>query len=249
MLLAGTTAAQQPGISYGAGQLNETGWRQTVVAVVTTHAGRSMARDTLEREGRLSLQATPAVEGLRIRTWFDSLLLRRSSATGTLRPDTDGLIGGRYTGILSPDGRYTALRTPFLPQETLEVEDLSGVAADLLPRLPPMPLRPGARWQDSSGTLTITRLGDSAALGRSLERYRLERETAATESRITADSSRYAVSRKETETGEYVWDPERGLLRWDREIRSQAEIPAGGPFPRAVRSEIRQRIRVERIED
>ena len=228
--------------AYSADQLRETVFRQTLHTVVTTKASRSSERDTLDRAGLLRVQAAPVVEGLRLEIWFDSLTLRRASAGGVLVPDTDGLIGGRYVGLLTVDGRYSATRKPFLPEGTLEVEDLSGAAAELLPRLAPIPLRPGASWQDSTGTLTITRLADSTAAGRSLARYRLTRETAATESRLAQDSSRYAVSRKETETGEYVWDPERGLLHWGREIRSEAEIPAGGPFRQAVRSEARQRV-------
>lgn len=243
---ATSLAGQQPRPAYEAGALDQSSYIQRVHAVITTRTGRSSARDTLDRVGVLSLRARPVVGGLELLVWFDSLTLRRATAAGVLRPDTDGLIGGRYGGRLTPDGRYTAQRTPFLPEGILEVEDLAGEAGDLLPRLPPIPLLPGESWSDSLGMITISRLEDSTAQGRRLRRYRLERQSLRTESRVAPDSNRYAVSRTETETGRFVWDARQGVLRWTREITSEAEIPAGRPFPRAVRSEIQQRIQLER---
>ncbi len=114
------------------------------------------------------IRARDTLGGVAFDAWYDSLALARGSPAGELRPDTDGLLGGRYRGLLGPDGGYTAQARPFVPDEVAEVADLGAALDDLLPPLAPVALAPGQTWRGPS--TVIRRLADTAGAGGPLRR-------------------------------------------------------------------------------
>ncbi len=192
------------------------------------------------------VRAQPGVgDMLRLEAWYDSLYVRRSSREGTLAPDTDGLIGGRYRGTLAPHGAYTPDARPFVPDGVAEVMDPSRAMDELLPRLPPRPLRVGEVWRDPGG-VEIRRLSDSVA-GDTLRRFRA-RLTRTTDSVTTRGDTGSIPARQTTREDEtFAWHPRRGLVRRDRTIVVETNIPGGGAVGRPVRSRLEQRVVIERI--
>src|SRR5919197_286923 len=100
--------------------------------LVVESAGRRRL-ETVGRVGRWSLRARDTTAGIALEAWYDSLSVWREGPTGKSIPDTDGLLGGRYRGVLSPAGRYAPVARPFIPDEVAEVAELGGALADLLP--------------------------------------------------------------------------------------------------------------------
>ena len=196
--------------------------------------------------GDLVFVAGPASGGsLGLEAWYDSLYVRRTGGEGSFEPDTDGLIGGRYRGRLARDGGYTAGARPFVPEGVADAVDLSRVLDDFFPLLPARPLRIGGRWQASDGT-RIRRLTDS--IGRdTLLRFEARR-THRTDSLVPAgDTHSIAAVQSTREVERFAWHPQHGLIRRDRTITIDAQIPRGGRVPRPVRSRIAQRVVVERV--
>ena len=83
--------------------------------MLEAETGLRRRRETLTRDGLWRVRGRPAPAGISVEAWYDSLALSRESPEGELAPDTDGLLGGRYRGTLSPAGRYTADARPFVP--------------------------------------------------------------------------------------------------------------------------------------
>ena len=125
----------------------------------------------MARDGVLSVRAADTAGGVSVEGWYDSLSMRRRTGEDELVPDTDGLIGGRYRGLLGPRGAYVSSASPFVPDEVAEVAELAGAFEDLFPPLPPRPLAAGASWGDS--TLQIRRLADTVVAGRAVRRFGL----------------------------------------------------------------------------
>ncbi|HEU4649381.1 MAG TPA: hypothetical protein VFS33_10000 [Gemmatimonadales bacterium] len=235
---------------YSAAQLECAQFEQTVRSEIATSLSGAPRRETAGIAGRLVVRAAPGGrDSLRVEAWFDSLSVWRRSAEGTLEPETDGLIGGRYRGTLAPFGRYRAEARPFVPDELAEVADLSTVLDDLFPRLPPAPLAVGQAWADSNG-LEIRRLPDSAAAsGEPLLRFRLTDRRKAQEAAVKGDTVPIQLQQTMREEGTFTWHPRDGLLRRDRQVTVETNIPAGGRVRRPVRSRIEQRIVLERLSE
>ena len=156
---------------YAPHQLECARFREVSRSNLETYVGGRARRETLGLDGEWRFRAGPArADSVRLEGWFDTLAVSRRSEEGTLEPETDALIGGRYRGVLSPDGRYRADARPFVPDEVAEVADLSRALDDLLPRLPAGALAVGAVWTDGAG-LEIRRLGDSTGAD-SVARFR-----------------------------------------------------------------------------
>jgi hypothetical protein len=246
--LAGALVLQPEPVRYGATQLDCTRFQQTARSDIATSLAGAPRRESAGMDGRLVLRASPGPrDSLRLEAWFDTLDVWRRSAEGTLQPETDGLIGGRYRGTLSPSGRYRSEGRPFVPDEVAEVTDLSAVLDDLLPRLPPVPLAVGQVWGDSSG-LEIRRLSDSANIsGEPLLRFRLTDRRKAQEAPLKGDSMPIRVRQTTREEGTFAWHSRDGLVRRDRQVTVETYIPAGGPVRQPVRSRVAQRIVLERL--
>jgi hypothetical protein len=210
-----------------------------------TSTARSSGEGTAERTGIWELRARDSAGAVSLEGWYDSLAIRRHTAAGDLIPDTDGLIGGRYRGRLDPTGHYEPSARPFIPDEVAEVADLSAALDDLLPPLPPTSLRPGATWQAPG--VSITRLADTVAHGRTLLHLALDLRHRADEAMPRGDTVPVALAQTMTEQGSVLWDFALGLVARRRAITVETSIPAGGRIRAPVRSRIVQHIEVTRL--
>jgi len=249
---AGRAVAQAPlhqpaEFHYTAEQLDCSGFREHSRARLYAQTGTRQRRETLTRDGIWRLRARRATAGLAVEAWYDSLALSRQSPEGTLVPDTDGLLGGRYRGTLTPAGRYVAEARPFIPDEVAEVAELSGAMDDLLPPLPPVPLAAGRRWSDSTG-LEIRRLRDSLAGGRVVRRLALHARAETDQATLRGDTTRVPARQITVEDGEVAWDDGRGLLSRVRRIVVETTVPAGGPLREPLRSRLEQEMSLVRME-
>jgi hypothetical protein len=213
--------------------------------VVVESAGRRR-QETVGRFGRWSFRARDTAAGIALEAWYDSLSVWREGPSGKNIPDTDGLLGGRYRGVLTSAGHYSALARPFIPDEVAEVAELGGALEDLLPPLPTGPLEVGQRWGDSTG-LELRRLPDSGATGGVVHRLRLRDRTEAQLAAVRGDTLSLPAHQVTMEEGQLDWTPRIGLVRWARHIVVESTIPAGGPIPQAVRSRLEQDVTLSRL--
>ena len=240
--------AQQPApptIRYTAAQLDCAGFVEHSRSRLDAETGGRRRRETLTRTGLLRFRARPSGDGVALEAWYDSLALSRESPEVTLRPDTDGLIGGRFRGTLSPDGRYSETTRPYIPDDVAEVADVGRTLEDLLPPLPPRPLAVGEQWSDGAG-LTLQRLADSNAKGRPVRRLLLRSSSRTDTAAVRGDTIQLPATEVTTESGEVDWDAERGLLRRTRHIVIETTVPAGGPLKLPLRSRMEQQAELTR---
>jgi hypothetical protein len=211
-----------------------------------TESGGRTRRQTSTRRGAWQFRAEPTDTNIRLEAWLDSLTITRRSEETSISPDTDGLLGGRYRGRLSPTGLYTAEVRPFVPDEVAEVAGMATALDDFFPRFPPRSLSEGAVWTDSLG-LTIKRLPDSTSSGVALQRFDLRKR----ERSETAESARDTIElqQESNEVGQFVWHPQRGLLRRQRSIVVETTVPPSRSVRQAVRSKVEQRLTLVRMSD
>ncbi|MBA3497557.1 MAG: hypothetical protein H0T86_10660 [Gemmatimonadales bacterium] len=208
--------------------------------------GTRQRRETLQRDGVLRMRAAPAGSGIALEAWYDSLALSRESPETALVPDTDGLLGGRYRGRLTPMGGYTASVVPFVPDEIAEVAEMGGAMEDFLPPLPAIALAVGQRWADDRG-LELRRLPDSVAGRRVVQRLELRARTASDTAAVRGTRTPLAAREVTTEEGQVDWDPRLGLLRRARRLVVETAVPAGGPVRLPLRSRLEQQVTVVRV--
>ncbi|MFL5402534.1 MAG: hypothetical protein ACJ8BF_06915 [Gemmatimonadales bacterium] len=237
--------AQSPALRYTFGQLHCARFLETAESTIETETGGLIREQTSGRTAVWQFRAAPSVDGIRLEGWLDSLSLWRKSKETTIRPDTDGLIGGRYRGLLSGTGGYQSQARPFVPDEVAEVAGMGTALDDFFPPLPVGPIRPGQGWSDSSG-VTLRRMADSGLAGVSLYRYRLEAHRVARSAPVRGDSAALPLRQVSRELGTFVWHPSLGLLRRDRRIVVETTVPAGRTVRQPVRARIEQRITVLR---
>jgi hypothetical protein len=221
VLLLPLVWAQGGAARYTEARLGCATFRETVETEIRTSVGTSVRGERAGRAGLLRLRASAGDSGLGVLAWFDSLTVWREGPEGRSVPDTEGLLGGRWRGLLDSRGRYSGRVVPFIPEEVAQVADLRGILEDFFPLLPDSALGAGSTWRWSTQTS-----GDSTT--------------------IVDDSLAIPVHRESTEVGSLVWNSEMGPVRWEREITVTARIPAGRPFPRGVVSVVKQVVRVER---
>jgi hypothetical protein len=244
-LLSGPTVLSGQAPHYSATQLHCARFLESARSEVRTETARGGVEATLEREGIWSFRAGDTVGGVSLEAWYDSLALRRRSGDEEVTADTDGLIGGRYRGLLAPDGEYIEHVHPFIPDEVAELADLATAARDLLPRLPPGALAPGQSWTDS--TLTITRLPDTSVAGRPLTQFRLRARAESRETVPRGDTVPIPVRQTVVEEGDVYWSPASGLVRRLRDITVEATVPSGGRVRQPVRSRVEQHVELTRL--
>ncbi len=234
-------------LRYEAAQLDCARFRERSRSEVETYVAGQTLRETagLDGEWRFRAAAAPG-DSVRLEAWFDTLAVWRRSQGDSLAPDTDGIIGGRYRGLLSPDGRYRAETRPFVPDPLQEVADLSRALDDLLPPLPPRRLSYGETWSDSAG-LTIRRLADSAGAGGPVHRFRLTIRRDANQVRLRGDSLPLTVRQSIREDDTFTWHPRDGLLRRERRVTVETYVPMEARVRRPVQARIEQRVVLERV--
>jgi hypothetical protein len=235
--------AQAP--RYDAAQLNGARFHQMIRSDIRTQTAGKTSQEQAGRDAALEFTATATESSVALVAWFDSLEIWRMAGGVRYAPDTDGLVGGRYRGELTPLGRYTSEDIPFIPDPLAELAELGGVVGDLFPPLPGELLAPGTAAHLTGGW-TITRQKDSVAPGGPIERYRLDGERQRKQTGVINDSLKVEATTVESEKGTVLWSPGRGLLRWERRIRMDVNLPAQGVVNRAVRTSIEQSVLLER---
>lgn len=232
--------------------LDSARYEERVETGIHGEAGGRPLDETSGRVARWILHVASASDsGVTLEASLDSLSIWRRSGAAIRSPDTDGIIGGRYRGTLSANGRYVPATHPFIPDEIAEFADLRNAAGALLPRLPSEPLAAGAVWRDDSTGATIERLGDSTAAGVRLARYRLERHATVSRAPLAGGADTLALRVRQTtdESGELAWDDARGVVGWTRTVTVLTEIPPGGSVRVPVRSRVVQRVTLTRLDE
>lgn len=237
--------AQEPVIAYSAKQLHCAGFLETGESRILTQAGGRTRNQTSARRGVWQFRAVPSNGDVALEGWLDSLTVTRSSEETTISPDTDGLLGGRYRGILSARGTYSSQTRPFVPDEVAEVAGMHTALDDFFPPLPARALKEGEIWADSKG-LTIRRLPDSALSGVPLYRFELQKESETRAAETSSDTVPLRLQQKSDEQGTFVWHPLLGLLGRERRIVIQTTVPPSRSVRQAVRSRVEQRITLAR---
>ena len=221
-------------------------YRVQVESDIVIQSGRQRSREHASRDGVMVLKASQSDSLVKLEAWFDTLTLWREGSGERLTPDTDGLVGGRYRGELTPLGGFTSTDIPFIPDEIAEIADLSDALGDLLPQLPATALKLGGSWKDDLGTV-ITRTTNAMIGGRAVERYRLMRRATREEARVLPDSTEVRASRVESETGVFSWSSELGLIRWERDLTEEVSVPTGGLVKQPFKTGIGQKVAVVRL--
>lgn len=237
--IAREAGAQQ----YTAAQLECARFHETARSEIETESVGRERRAVAERDGRWTFRARDSAGAIALEGWYDTLALRHGSADGLTAPDTDGIIGGRYRGMLAPTGRYRRIATPFVPDEVADAMDAGAALDDLFPRLPAAALEAGSRWTDGAG-LTVARLPDSTAGRATLRRYTIHRRTLATEAVPRGDTVPVPLRQTTTDDARVIWHASSGLVKVDRETVIEASIPTGGRIRAPVRSRVVQRARL-----
>lgn len=217
LVSAAMVAVQAGPPRYRAAELACVGFAEEVSSEIRTEAGGRVREERTGRFGLLLVRGTATDSGVALEAWYDTLSVSRESPEGRIAPETDGLLGGRWRGVLGPSGAYAGSTAPFIPDDVAEVADLHGLLDDFFPRLPNHPIEEWWRWRDSTGEKTET----------------------------SGDSLQVPVTRSSVEEGAIRW--ERGPAEWQRVIRSTAAAPAGGILRSGIRSRVIQRIRVTRV--
>jgi hypothetical protein len=235
-----------PALRYAPEQLECAHFRETSRGRVETYTAGRARQETIGLDGNWRFRAKAGqADSVQVEAWFDTLTVWRRTAEANLEPETDPLIGGRYRGIISRDGHYRAAARPFVPDDLAEVADLSRALDDLLPRLPGQALPVGGTWTDGAG-LEIRRLADSSGVDSVLLfRLTLRRETR--EGALRGDSIPLRLRQTTREDGTFAWHARNGLLRRQRHITIETDVPPEPRVQRPVRARIEQDVVLERL--
>src|SRR5262245_15706915 len=95
-----------PALRYAPGQLDCARFQETSRGNVETYTAGRARRESVGLDGEWRFRAQPGrADSVQVEAWFDTLSVWRRSAEANLKPDTDPVIGGRYRGVVSQDGR------------------------------------------------------------------------------------------------------------------------------------------------
>jgi hypothetical protein len=245
-IVGARSGSREPALRYAAEQLDCAHFRETSRGSVETYTAGRARKESLGLDGEWRFRAKPGrADSVQVEAWFDSLSVWRRTAEANLEPDTDPVIGGRFRGVVSHDGRYRADARPFVPDDIAEVADLSRALDDLLPRLPAQSLPIGGTWTDGAG-LEIRRLADSTGADSVLQfRLTLRRDTR--EGALRGDSVPLRLRQTTREDGTFAWHIRGGLLRRQRHITIETEVPPEPRVQRPVRARVEQNVLLERL--
>jgi hypothetical protein len=224
LLLARPSQAPPP--RYATEMLACAAFREEVRTDIRSESGSALRQETAGRSGLLIIQAVRSDSGSQVTAWYDSLTIWRQGPEGRIEPDAEGLLGGRWRGTLSAEGRYAGSQVPFIPDEVAEITDLSGVMGEFFPSLAPEVLR---------------------AVPDRGSRYRWSVKTRADTTSAVNDTLEVPMRRESEEEGTLTWDRRLGPVQWERTITVTGGIEAKGPIKRGIRSVVTQRIRVTRL--
>ena len=238
LVLPAPGAAQAP--AYDTSTLGCARFSESTRATLESNFSAGRRRESLGRDGVLSVRATTDSAGLVVESWYDTLAVFREGPEGRYAPDASGIFGGRYVGVLDPQGGYLSTATPFVPAALRSIFDFRRIANRFFPPLSPALLQAGGEWTDGAG-LTVWRLADSAGATGPVARYRWIRRESWEEGVVAGDST-VVVHHIETESGALQWREGRGPLGWTRRAVARVEFSNG-----AGRSELAQDAHVRRL--
>jgi hypothetical protein len=242
VLAAPALHAQGRAPSYGAAQFRCVRYEERSASDIVTETGTRRAGARTGRSGELVLAGVPRTDGVELLAWYDRLAVWRFAAGDSIAPDTDGVLGGRFHGALSGEGRYAGSQRPFVPDPVRELSDVASALEDLLPPLPPRLLQVGEAFRPGD-SLGIQRLADSAGL----QRYRVEREVTGRVLPAAGDTLTPPFDRTVRDHGSFTWHPDEGLRGYERRLDIEVTVPPGGAVKRAVRSAVTQRATLVRL--
>lgn len=231
---------------YEARHLTCAAFRETVRTTVQAQSAGAPYQEQGQRRGVLVVRARPGKGGLHFEAWYDSLDVFYDAREGRLVPDTDGLIGGRWEGELTPQGTVELLTRPFIPPDLRAVSDLSDLLLDFFPPLAAAPVAVGATWTDSLG-LTVERLRDSVGEAGAFRRYRW-RITSQGAPAVGEDTT-VRIRQEAKDEGRLVWSDRDGAVAWQREITIDTRLTSSRRRTPPYRGQVVQRITVLRVAD
>jgi hypothetical protein len=201
------------------------------------------------RSGHEARLAVAFARGDTARAWYEALKLRSEFPGGERVPATAPLLGKPFVLTLDARGGVETLSVPEFPQEVSEASDLTHQFNDFFVRLPASALRPGLEWTDTTRRETPNAAGRTVRTTR-IGRFRVRGDTTVggvrgvvVEARMnnrveTAGPSptpgiELRTLQEGTETGLFVFSPERGRLLARRRAGSlEGHIEfIGGPQP------------------
>lgn len=238
----GSSLAGQEPPRYTAASLACAAFAETVRTTVRAQEAGLPWEETGTRAGVLVVRAQAVGVQLAFEAWYDSLTIVAETRTGRVVPDTDGLVGGRWQGILTPSGAVALRTRPFVPEEVRTVSDLAETLLDFFPPLPTAAIPPNASWTDSLG-LTVRRLSDSAAAAR--YRWTIRSRSAPV---LEADTT-VRLRQQADEEGQVAWDAVQGAASWVRDVTVETQVMQGPRGGRAYRGRVAQQIAVRRLRD
>lgn len=236
--LLGSPVSARQTAGYRSGALVCGQYIESVRSDLQTTVGKTTRRTRIDRDGVLQVRAEPGPGALTLEVWYDSLALRQESPESVLVVDTEGFLGGRYGGTLSPVGRYDPAAQPFVPDALREVVDLARVIEDFFPRVPDTGVVEGG-FAPVEG-IPVERLADSAGF----TRYRWHRTPRAEP--VVTETLVEAGGQVVEEQGVLRWHPAYGPQRWTRhvDVRATLQIP---DTKARVTTHLVQEIAVERM--
>ena len=234
------TAQVASSIRYQADALACVSLHQSVMSDIETIHGDDRRMETVGWEGDLVLRAEADTGGaLSVTAWFERLRVWRDIPEGRLEPATDGILGGRYRGVLSSDGDYRTISAPFVPDAVSAIAAMGTALDELFPPLPPLPLVPGGTVTDGRGW-GFDRLSDTLMASGTAWRLRLLRNDTTS---VSVDWGNGQFSKGESveeERGRMLWQEGVGPLSWVRRITTVVTFPTTAVSNRSVRTQVRQ---------
>ena len=230
---------------YSAELLRCSAFVEEVRTTVDARRGMQSSQEKGFRRGLLQVRASPAEKGLAFESWYDSLSVDYTTSQGKVSPDTDGLVGGRWTGTILPHGQASLVDRPFIPPELAQVSDLSDEMVDFFPPLATVGLAVGKEWSDSLG-LEVERLRDSTGAGERLLRFRWRITSHGGGTPAVVDTS-VRLRQDIEDEGVLAWSPSRGPLGWRREIQVDTRVAASRRGGTPAEGRVTQVVIVRRI--
>lgn len=183
------------------------------------------------------------------RAWYEALTLRSEFPGGEQVPATAPLLGKPFVLTMDARGGVETLSVPEFPQDVSEASDLTHQFNDFFVRLPASALRPGLEWTDTTRRETPNAAGRTVRTTR-IGRFRVRGDTTVGGVRAVVVEARMnnrvetagpsptpgielRTVQEGTETGLFVFSPERGRLLARRRTGSlEGHIEfIGGPQP------------------
>ncbi|MES2305451.1 MAG: hypothetical protein V4558_08085 [Gemmatimonadota bacterium] len=217
---------------YPVRALDGASFTESIRTEAITRISNSSRRRLVAREAHFS----STLHGDTLVVSADSVTLSELADGHSRTLDTDGFVGGLYRLLVDSIGRSTLIERPFVPDDIVEVSDLSRAMDDFLPPLPPELAIDGSI---DAGGRTWHRTADSSGMRRFRWSLRLSQDR----TEAVGDSVPATIAGESRESGAMAWSPTRGPLAWTRRIESDITTRLRG---QTIMASVVQRIDVRR---